>query len=151
RMLGMAPYGGAALGECLTAARQIDDGNPWSWAREFGKLAVQVEDQAGECYHKGHRISARELFLRASNYYRSAEYYANPLLPEHQHYGMKARESFHAAAPLCREVIEVLGIPFEGCDLPAYFLRPDTGRSPRKTLMIISGFDGTAEESYFQA
>src|SRR5262249_61863315 len=62
-----------------------------------------------------------------------------------------ARACVPASAPLCREFTEVLGIPFEGCDLPAYFLRPDTGRSPRKTLMIISGFDGTAEESYFQA
>src|SRR5262249_49754032 len=39
----------------------------------------------------------------------------------------------------------------EGSDLPAYFLRPGADRSPRKTLLIISGFDGTAEESYFHA
>jgi pimeloyl-ACP methyl ester carboxylesterase len=151
RMLGMAPYGGAALGECLTAARQIDDGNPWSWARAFGELAVRLEAQAWDCFRAGHRVSARELFLRTSNYYRSAEYYANPRLPEHHHFGMKARECFLQAAPLCREVIEVLAIPFEGSALPAYFLRPDADRSPRKTLLVISGFDGTAEESYFQA
>lgn len=151
RMLGTAPYGGAALGECLTAARQIHDGDPWSWARAFGELAVLLEGQAGDCLIRGHRVSARELFLRASNYYRSAEYYANPRLPEHHHFGMKARECFLQAAPLCREVIEVLGIPFEGRSLPGYFLRSDADRSPRKTLLIISGFDGTAEESYFQA
>src|SRR5262245_43298155 len=151
RMLGMAPYGGAALGECLTTARQIDDGNPWSWARAFGELAVRLEVQARDCFRKEHRVSARELFLRTSNYYRAAEYYANPRLPEHHHFGMKARECFLPAAPLCREAIEVLGIPFEGSSLPAYFLRPAADRSPRKTLLVISGFDGTAEESYFQA
>src|SRR5919109_3701766 len=140
RMLGTAPYGGAALGECLTAARQIADGNPWSWARAFGELAVRLEARAWDCFRAGHRVSARELFLRTSNYYRSAEYYANPRLPEHHHFGMKARECFLQAAPLCREVIEVLGIPFEGSALPAYFLRPDADRSPRKTLLVISGF-----------
>jgi hypothetical protein len=37
---------GAALGECLTAARKIDDDSPWSWARAFGELAVGLEEEA---------------------------------------------------------------------------------------------------------
>jgi hypothetical protein len=46
RMLGTAPYGGAALGECLTAVRKIEEGNPWSWARAFGEMAGGLEKQA---------------------------------------------------------------------------------------------------------
>jgi hypothetical protein len=72
RMLGMAPYGGAALGECLTAARQIAGGNPWSRARAFGEPAVRLQAQAWDCSRAGHRVSARELFPRTSHYCRAA-------------------------------------------------------------------------------
>src|SRR6516164_9377711 len=46
---------------------------------------------------------------------------------------------------------EVIQIPFEGVWLPGYFLQPAaTGARPRKTVIALTGFDGTAEELYFQ-
>jgi pimeloyl-ACP methyl ester carboxylesterase len=45
--------------------------------------------------------------------------------------------------------VEVVKIPYENTNLPGYFLRPDESVKPRKTLIIQTGFDGTAEELYF--
>lgn len=151
RQLGVAPYGGAALGECLSAARDIEDGNPWSWADAFGKLAVRIEEAGRACLDKGHKVSARELLLRASSYYRSAEYYGNPRTPQHRDWGLKSRDCFILAAPLCRERIEVVAIPFEDTTLPGYFLKPDGSKTANKTILIMTGFDGSGEELYFQS
>ena len=46
---------------------------------------------------------------------------------------------------------EVLQIPFEHVWLPGYFLQPAaTEARPRNTVIALTGFDGTAEELYFQ-
>jgi hypothetical protein len=46
---------------------------------------------------------------------------------------------------------EVLQIPFERAWLPGYFMRPPVSAvQPRKTVIVLTGFDGTAEELYFQ-
>jgi len=46
---------------------------------------------------------------------------------------------------------EVLQIPFEHVWLPGYFMRPaPPDAQPRKTIIVLTGFDGTAEELYFQ-
>jgi hypothetical protein len=46
---------------------------------------------------------------------------------------------------------EVLQIPFEHVWLPGYFMQPaSTEPWPRRTVILLTGFDGTAEELYFQ-
>ena len=42
--------------------------------------------------------------------------------------------------------MEVLAIPYEGTTLPGYFMQPAGYSGPRKTLIMHSGYDGTAEE-----
>jgi hypothetical protein len=47
--------------------------------------------------------------------------------------------------------VEVLQIPFEGVWLPGYFLQPaGADARARKTVVLLTGFDGTGEELYFQ-
>ena len=77
RALGVADYGGSTVGECLSVAAEIADGSPSSWAAAFERLAQRVEDRGRACLEAGHRVSGRDHFLRASTYYRTAEYYAD--------------------------------------------------------------------------
>ncbi len=65
-------YKGADIGECLSTAYRINEGDFESWYEEWLKTAKRVHSYADDCTAKGHTISARDAYLRASNYYRTA-------------------------------------------------------------------------------
>jgi len=70
------------------------------------------------------RVSARDHFLRASMYYRSAEYFADPFGRTAQQWGCASREAFVKAAAHMAERVEAVEISFEGKALPGYFMTP---------------------------
>jgi hypothetical protein len=72
RALLHAVYGGADFGECLTTAERITDGDRTNWYDEWTETADRVAVIARESEDSGHAVSAREAYLRASNYYRTA-------------------------------------------------------------------------------
>ena len=151
RQLGTARYGGAAVGECLALARRIQDGVPASWVAEFSAAAQRQEADAQARALRGHAISARGQYLVACNSYRAAEYYCGVLEPEHTRLGRKSRECFLAAVR--GQDVEEVFLPFGGTPLPAYYVRASSqpgGRRgrPGKTLLLISGYDGTLEETW---
>ena len=49
------------------------------------------------------------------------------------------------------ENVEAVEIPFEGTPLPGYFMTPAARAHDGRTVLILTGFDGTGEELYFQA
>lgn len=149
RQLGATRYGGASVGECLALAREIEDAVPASWVAAFSAAAVRTEKDAKARASRGHAWSARDQYMVASNSYRAAEYYTSVTDPRHSEYGLKSRECFLAAMRLSGQHCDEVWLPFDGMKLPAYYLRPsDAADTPGKTLMIISGFDGTLEETY---
>ena len=75
RWLSQAPYSGSEIGECYATAHLIQDGDNESWLQEWQKTARRVEEAARECLGRGHRVSAREAFLRATTYYEAAFFY----------------------------------------------------------------------------
>ena len=146
RQLGTARYGGAAVGECLALARRIQNGVPASWVAEFSAAARRQEADAQARAARGHAVSAREQYLVACNSYRAAEYYCGVQDPEHARLGHKSRECFLAAVR--GQDVEALFLDFQGAKLPAYYVRAPRGKRPGKTLLIISGYDGTLEETW---
>ena len=153
RALGMADYGGSAVGECLSVVAQITDGSPQSWTRTFEQLAQQVEEQGRSCLAAGRNVSGRDHLLRASTYYRTAEYYGGGSGVDGP--GARSQSCFSLAAALLDPPVEPLGIPFAGGILPGYLVRP-RGAGPGKgggllpTVVAVGGFDSSAEELYFQ-
>lgn len=150
RILSYAPYGGADIGECLSAAYRIQEGDFESWHSEWYRTAERVLSQALESLEKGKRTSAKENFLRASNYYRTAEFFlhGNQDDPRILETWGKSRNAFVQAIKLMDEHVEQIEIPYEGTTLPGYFYRMDA--SPRPTLLVHGGFDSTGEELYFE-
>lgn len=150
RQLGAARYGGASVGECFALAQRIQNGQPASWVNEFAAAAVRQEEDAQARARRGHALSARDQYLVACNNYRAAEYYCGVLEPRHAALGLKSRECFLAAMLRDPELAcEEAAMPFGNKLLPAYYFRaPQAGRRQGKTLIIISGYDGTLEETW---
>ncbi|NCC53664.1 MAG: alpha/beta hydrolase [Spartobacteria bacterium] len=149
RQMGASATGAAAIGQCLALVSEITDGEPDSWVAAFEKQGAYLAEDAEARAGKGHRLSAYEQFLKACNAYRAAEYYTDIRDPAHKERGMKSRACFLRAMALADHTFDVVELPFEEAFLPAYFMRPTDDATPRKTVMVLSGFDGTLEESYF--
>jgi hypothetical protein len=149
RQMGSSSYGAASVGECLSIANRIKDGDPKSWVEEFSKLADWQQKDANKRASKGHTTSARDQFFKACNSYRAAEYYTSCLDPNHQKFGMQARYCFSEAMNNLWHTFEEHLLTYKSIELPVYFMSPSPHEQKRKTLLIVSGFDGTLEEEYF--
>ncbi len=153
RALGVADYGGSTVGECLAVVAEITDGSPRTWALAFERLAQRVEDRGRSCLAGGRRVSARDHWLRASTYYRTAEYYAESVTDGSDRAGDRSRACFAEAAALLEPPVELIEVPFEGGSLHGYLVRPPasatSAEGPLPTLIGVGGFDSSAEELYF--
>ncbi|MFP3869119.1 MAG: alpha/beta hydrolase family protein [Desulfobacteraceae bacterium] len=152
RALGYAVSGGADVGEVLKTAYSIREGDDDSWYREWRKTADHCARTGERFRAQGRKISARQEFFKASNYYRTAEFFlhTNPKDPRIVSVWQKSRDSFRKAAKLADHPIIPVTIPFEGTTLPGYLCLVDQSGAKRPLLIIHSGFDGTAEELYFE-
>lgn len=152
RALGGAPLGYSDIGECLKTAYRIKEGDEDSWYREWKRTARQVRSQGDRFLKDGDTISARECYFRASNYFRNAEFFLRKKQGSLRAYAAwrASRDVFRRAIRyLDRPVVTVINIPYEGTRLPGYLCLVDDSGKKRPLLIIHSGFDGTAEEVYF--
>jgi len=69
-VLTLAKHGfkGSEIGECYSAAAQIQEGDVESWRDAWNTLAEKVEKIANIAESQGHRVSARDSYLRAVTY-----------------------------------------------------------------------------------
>jgi pimeloyl-ACP methyl ester carboxylesterase len=152
RAAGFANYGGADLGEILVTAAAIPDGDEEAWHREWKSTAERVEHLGRESLARGQGVSAREALLRASNYYRTAEFFRrlDPLHdPEVGLLSGRSRRALIDAMGAFNFGFETVSIPYEDTMLPGYLYTVDNTGIPRHTVVYNSGYDSTLEESYF--
>lgn len=141
----------ADINECFSTAQQIENGNIESWYKHWYVTAERIHSLAIQALNEGHSISAQSAFLRASNYYRTSEFYlhGNPRDPRICDISKKSRNCFIKAIGLMKTSIIPVLIPYEGITLPGYFYTIDNEKRP--TIIIQTGFDGTQEEIYMHA
>lgn len=150
RAVGYTAYGGADIGEVMATAARIAPGDWESWHREWKALADRIAGIADGCAASGHVVSASSAYLRASNYYRTSEFYLrdDPVNdPRVADISARAIEMFRAA-PEIQEDWTLVGIPYEGIELSGYYLNV-SGDEPGPTLIAHGGFDSTVEEMFF--
>jgi alpha-beta hydrolase superfamily lysophospholipase len=150
RAFGATEYGGALFGEVLTAASRITPGDYDSWYEAYNVFADRIAKEAADQLARGHRVSARDGFLRAATYYQASEFFlhGNPKDPRIARAYRLSTESYHQCAKLHDPVIEPVEIPYEKTTLPGYFHHADSANAPRPTLIMHTGFDGSAEEMH---
>jgi dienelactone hydrolase len=141
------------IGECLATAQRIQQGDYDSWYDQWWATAEKAQRTAEASKAAGHEVSAREAYLRACEYYRSAYFFRRSNLDDPKLFAAwrRQRECFRAAAALFEHPCEAVEIPYEGTTLSGYFLRPDDSSEPRPTIVAFPGYDAPVEESYHAA
>ncbi len=148
RSVGKSDSGMANTGECLAIAARITPGDRDSWYRAWSEFAARLVQQADAALADGHRVSAREQYLRAAEYFRQAFFFHRDDLDGTELTTAYARSvrAFRAALPLLDQPVEIL----DG-DSSGWFCAPDHTGGPFPTILHIGGYDGTAEELYASA
>ncbi|MEI8125190.1 MAG: alpha/beta hydrolase [Parachlamydiaceae bacterium] len=153
RALSYTYYQGADIGECLTTAAYIKPKDFNSWFEEWNGIAQRVYSLGETALTTGCPISAKQAFLRASNYFRAAMFflYGAPIDPRlTEAYTMHSR-AFERATSLFSSPVIPVKIPFEETHLPGYFYKVDDSSIRRPTMIVSNGYDGTHQEGYFSA
>ncbi|KAL7952858.1 cytochrome P450 [Trichoderma compactum] len=155
RVLAVASFYGSETGECLEARTKITDGDPESWYRAWTSQAERAVKVAEEASKHGDRVEASWAFIRASNYYRSSEFFlhCNAQDPRILDAIQKSSNTFERGVRLLDGELYTFDIPFEdNISLPArLFLPPAHKRVTEKLPILVQnrGFDSTQEELYF--
>lgn len=156
RVLDAAPFLGAETGECLQAAAEIKDGDAESWFRAWTGQADAAAALAAEAAATGDGTAAAWAYIRASNYYRTSEFFlhCSPSDPRLLSATQKSVQMFDAGTRLLDGDVHVFDIPFDGgTALPARLFLPPASRriASAKTPVVVQmgGFDSTQEELYY--
>jgi dienelactone hydrolase len=147
---GMAPYGAIAMeevdriGDRLKAREQESDPDI-AWKEEWSAMADRVAKVADTAAGEGRGITAGHHYMRAANYYYSAERFIPPGDEKMAMY-RKALCCWQAAFERLHPQIERVEVPYEGQSLPAYFL-PAPGPERKRTVVLFDGMDNAKEMS----
>lgn len=146
RALGHTAYGGADINEVIATAQRITAGDYESWYREWYALGERIEREGRTATGA---VTQRDALLRASNYFRSAEFFLHGATADPRADGVyrRAVQCFRDAIAHLPHITPV-EIPYEGTILRGYFYRAP-GAGPHPTVLTHSGFDGSAEEMHF--
>ncbi len=151
RNLGFVYYGGADIGEMMATAAKIKEGDFESWFAGWDTLAGRILSRAEASLGAGHLDSAREAYLRASTYFRTAEFYlhGNPTDPRILSESRASQKAYAEAAKLTGPTWERVEIPYEGTTLPGYFYKVDNSGKPHPTVIFHGGYDSSLEELFY--
>ena len=90
-----------------------------------------VADVADKAAAQGRQITAGNNYMRAGNYYYSAERFIPPG-PEKMAMYRKALRCYHAAMERLHPEIERVEVPYENASLPAYFVKGRGSGTPSR-------------------
>jgi dienelactone hydrolase len=147
RALGETQEGGGAVSEVFLAASRMKPGDAESWHIEWLRIAEHNHKRGDEEERAGHIRTAMNCWLRAADYYRSAEFW---LLPDDPRRLATFDKCERASQKWLRYVGgEAVEIPYEtGVSMPAYFVKPK-GAGKWPVLVSFGGLDSFKDELWF--
>jgi alpha-beta hydrolase superfamily lysophospholipase len=149
RTIGYSVSGGADIGESISTARSIPNGDITQWYAQWYLLGDRLYRLAENFKADHNDTSAQAAYFRASNYYRTASFYmdAPKLRSKAIDAWQRSRLSFLQAITDL-PYIRTVRIPYGKTTLPGYFIQSKVNNAP--LIIVNTGFDGTAEELYFE-
>ncbi|KAN0067187.1 Alpha/Beta hydrolase fold [Elaphomyces granulatus] len=150
RQLAVASYGGADIGEVLTAAAKIVPGDFESFYCEFDILANRVLQQ-GQAIDAGEfPVSVRDTMFRAASYFQSADFYlhGNQSDPRIISLWESMQGIFNISLSLLPVPGRRVNVQADGFYVPCIFYKASPDDKPRPTLIIGGGYDKGQEELY---
>lgn len=148
RLLGAAQDGGSTVSECLRAASGIDPACEESWYSQWKQAADLNRSRGDIALARGHVQTALSNWLRAANYYRTAQAFlagSDPRQPAAIAQMIACSRLYLANASPAAEVVEIAWA--EDRTLQGYLL-PPPGRAGRKVpaVICVGGPDQYKEE-----
>ena len=150
-MLGMAPYGGADLGEVVAMAKQVKDGDDGSFfevCAATAKARIAEGDAAAEA---DHLQTAYDCYLRAALFLGIGYHpiYGTPVDPRLVDAFHLQMETFEKALRLGVVRAETVDVPYEGTRIPAWFVRGVGHEDERRPCILVGGgWDSTMVENF---
>jgi hypothetical protein len=150
--LGATYHRGADIGECLSTAARIKDGDAESWYSEWKATGDRIAEAARASELAGRRVSAREAWLRAASYYDTATFFLDATDDPER---MKPTWELHRAAweGFARNHdpdIERVSIPYEDTELEGWLMRAGEPGGRRPLLVLNNGSDGPVSAMWLQ-
>jgi naringenin degradation protein FdeB len=148
---GMVPWAASAMAEIDRVGQRLKarerEGDPdRAWKEEWAAMGEQVARVADTADADGRLITAGNNYMRAGNYYYSAERFIPPG-PEKMDMYRKALRCYHAALDRLHPNVERVDVRYADGPLAAYFMKAPgaTGRAP--TVVLFDGMDNCKEMS----
>jgi dipeptidyl aminopeptidase/acylaminoacyl peptidase len=149
RLLCEAPYGGGEATEVARAIDRMSEDDFDSWYAGWRWLAEQARADADKAAKANRKVTARERFFAAANYYRTAEFFLAPDDERKNETWHQMVDAFTRAGALWDPPFEEIRWPYEGHSLPGYLVKPAGASGRLPTVVYLNGADGTKEESWY--
>jgi len=143
RTLGHSAAFGANPGECLATINSIRNADPESWYDSWHESGRKCENMAAA---SGDTIGRGKALLRASNYFRTSEFFLSPLDTRRQAVYRESANAFIRALQVLSIPHKIWKIPYERTSMRAFYFPGDAGKP---VIVACGGYDSTLEELFF--
>jgi dipeptidyl aminopeptidase/acylaminoacyl peptidase len=152
RIVNVAQLGGADFHEAHRVLEQVKVGDGEGWYHAWQAAGTRNEAIAMAAQRSGRPITARDAYLRAHNYFRTAQFFLLGRDARKREAYVRCVQNFHAALPYFDNPPERVTFPFEGSHLSGYYYRPlGAARQRHPAIAYLGGVDIISEELYFFA
>ncbi|HVN72127.1 MAG TPA: alpha/beta fold hydrolase [Desulfomonilia bacterium] len=143
RTMGHSAAFAANPGECLAAVGSIRSGDTDSWYEswhEFGQKCSKIASASNDTISRGKAL------LRASNYFRTSEFFLNPTDTRRLSVYRESANAFTRALQVLSIPHKIWKIPYDRASMRAYYF---PGDPDKPVILACGGYDSTNEESFF--
>jgi len=140
RLIAEAYFGGADFTECYLAVRSVKAGDIEGWYERLYALALSLEKQAERIAADGHLVSARQKWLRASNYYRAAGSFHTVCDAPGEQALQGRQRCFQKAAKLTTLAVTPVELPYEGVTLLSLRHSPGASCDKARAITLLGHF-----------